>query len=576
MDFSKLNKSQTTEKYFQQHFKEVYDEINLLPPIKFQEKIYWYINDIKDYPKCKNCGNSVKFLSILKGYRDYCCSKCSNSSIQKIGKTKQTCLERYGGNAPACSNIIKEKTKQTCSERYGSVEESYKIRMKKSKQTCLERYGCECVGLIPEAKEKAKQTNLERYGGTGFQSQELNKKAKQTCLERYDNPSYNNWEQSVNTQRKKYGGVGNESLLLKEKFTKTRQRNFIDNHDFLIDYAEDGGWICKCPHRDCSRCKDKTYKTYPNIYYDRKRDDTELCTNLLPIQQSHSANTTIELFVQRILDEIGISYETNKFILDGKQIDIWIPSKRIGIELNGTFHHSTHIKDTKYHINKFIKAKELGIRLITFWHDQISSKPEIVKSMITSKLGYCSNTIYARNCELREISSKEASKFLEQNHIQGSTNTSCRIGLFYNNKLVSVMTFTKNTPLQGSKNDTNWKLTRFCSILNTHVVGAAGKLLKYFIKTHHPTSIVSFSSNDISDGNLYKKLGFETDGKINSSYYYVKGNKRWHRSTFTKSKIVELGWRDKNDNTWTESEVMKEHKYLCIYDSGQIKWELNC
>ena len=38
-----------------------------------------------------------------------------------------------------------------------------------------------------------------------------------------------------------------------------------------------------------------------------------------------------------------------------------------------------------------------------------------------------------------------------------------------------------------------WELLRFCSKLNYHVVGAAGKLLSYFEKTYQPKSLVSYA-----------------------------------------------------------------------------------
>lgn len=34
-------------------------------------------------------------------------------------QTKQTNQERYGGNAPACSESVKEKIRKTCLDRYG-------------------------------------------------------------------------------------------------------------------------------------------------------------------------------------------------------------------------------------------------------------------------------------------------------------------------------------------------------------------------------------------------------------------------------------------------------------------------
>ena len=96
----------------------------------------------------------------------------------------------------------------------------------------------------------------------------------------------------------------------------------------------------------------------------------------------------------------------------------------------------------------------------------------------------------------------------------------------------------------GKEHKQEWELVRFCNKLNIRVVGGASKLLKYFIKQYNPKSIVSFSMNDISNGDLYKTLGFVTDDKITQSYWYIDPNtmKRYHRTSFTKQSIVKRGW----------------------------------
>lgn len=459
---SNLNKMQLTESYFKKHFNEYYDFIISLPPQKFQEKLYWYINDIKEYPKCKCCDNLVKFRCFSQGYRTYCSSKCQNSDPDKINHTKQTNLEKYGFEAPAKSPEIQEK----------------------SKQTCVQKYGTNYATQSNQIKEKIKETNRKKYGVGDKQFTKSSKQIQQTLTNKQEN--------------------------------------------------------------------------FPQLS-----------------NPTHSSGTTIELFIRNILDKYGVEYEANVAIFDGQHADIYIPSKKIAIETNGIYYHSTLVKSKLYHINKYKNALNKGIQLITFWSDQIYNHPQIVESILLTKLGLCNNTIYARKCIIKEVKSIECANFLKNNHIQGSTPTSIRLGLYYNDELVSLMTFAKQTGCQGSKTQQYWTLNRFCNKLNTRVVGGASKLLHHFIKKYNPSSIVSYSHNDISNGNLYKKLGFHTDFKINTSYYYIKGNQRWHRSTFTKAGIVRRRWKDKIDSSWTEAQVMKEHKYLCIYDSGTIKWILS-
>ena len=79
--------------------------------------------------------------------------------------------------------------------------------------------------------------------------------------------------------------------------------------------------------------------------------------------------------------------------------------------------------------------------MIHIFEDEWLFKKEIVKSRLLNLIGKTPNKIYARKCEIKEISSKDSVKFLEENHIQGNVNSKIRIGLFYNDELVSLMTF---------------------------------------------------------------------------------------------------------------------------------------
>jgi hypothetical protein len=163
--------------------------------------------------------------------------------------------------------------------------------------------------------------------------------------------------------------------------------------------------------------------------------------------------------------------------------------------------------------------------------------------------------------------------FLKENHIQGNTPFEKCFGLVYNDEIISVMTFGHKRGCRGGKqtNGNEWELSRFCNKMNTVVIGGAGKLLKHFEKMVNPEIIYSYSSNDISNGNLYKKLDFKEDS-ISIPYWYVepKTLNRYHRTSFTKREITRKGMT--SDTKFTESEVMKKYNFLKIYDSGMTKW----
>ena len=566
-DINKLTGPQFSEKHFKFHYPDFLEFINEKYKgieLTFQEKLYWYFNNIKEHPVCKCCGNPTKFNNAHIGYREYCSYKCLNNDPDKKKKVEETCMEKFGTKAPAQNRAVKYKMEQTSLQRYG-VKNAMQNKdiAQRSKDILIERYG----GQGNSSKvilEKYKKTNQQRYGEDNYAStQECKERMKETCINKYGVDSYSKTDE------------------FKIKTTESWRTKEIARKDFLIGYTENDEWMCKCPHPLCNKCTERFFISPPSIYRDRVRDNTELCTKLLPIGDDNTKNTSIELFVQQILDEYNIQYETNVRGLmdDRKELDIYIPSKQFAIECNGVLSHSDKYKDRRYHELKTIRCKERNIRLLHIWEDWIRWKPDIVRSMILSKLGCLENKIYARKCSVEVCeNNSEYLEFLDKNHIQGRAVFKVGLGLRYDGKLVSVMTFGHKRGAVGSSvlkiDENEWELIRFCSLLNTQVIGAAGKLFSYFVKHYNPTNVYSFASNDISNGGVYERLGFKSCELINSSYWYIDPRTlmRYHRTSFTKDSIVKKGIKEKNDNTWTEFEAMDEYGYLRIFDSGQTKW----
>lgn len=554
-NYEDLNSGNCVEKSIKKHYFEFWQFLidNYDQKLSWSEKLYWFYNEITNYPKCPVCGNLPGFINFRIGYKKYCCAKCSNNCPEKKLKTKNTNNDRYGGNAPASSQKIIDKMKSTT----------------------MKRYGVENVQHLSNVVRKASETCNDRYGGRGNSSTILKNKYIKTCNERYgcNNPMQNEKVQlSFQKKFKDKYGVNYPVLLEKciNKLKESKKKHTLSTHINVVD-TSGNTWICKCPHPGCDKCTEKIYITKSQIFLDRMRDGTEPCTRLLPIDKDRTKNTSLEVFVKQILEEYNIPYISNdRNILKPKEVDIYIPSHNLAIECNGVFSHSIKYKPNNYHIHKNFQCRSNGVELLHIWEDWIKNKPEIVKSILLSKLDLIDKTIYARNTKVEIIQSKVCNKFLDENHIQGRASAGVHLGLYYGEELVSVMLFT------GKKND-GWELTRFCSKLNIRVIGGASKLLKYFIKYYKPRTIISFSSNDISSGQLYKKLGFASNQKYNQSYWYIEPGtlKRYHRSSWSKSEIVRKGIKDKIDDTWTEKEVMEELGFFCIYDSGQFKWILD-
>lgn len=264
----------------------------------------------------------------------------------------------------------------------------------------------------------------------------------------------------------------------------------------------------------------------------------------------------------------------DKSILNGKELDIYIPDKKIAFEYDGLYWHSELKKpDVNYHIDKTEKCTEQGIRLIHIFEDEWAEKKDICKSRIKTILGCVETKIYARKCTISEISSKEKTEFLNRNHIQGDSKSAVNIGLYHNNKLVSVMTFSKPRRNLGNKNrkDGQYELARFCNSLNTTVVGGASKLLDYFIKKYSPKEIISYADRRWSDGGLYDKLGFSLDHMSKPSYFYIIGDKRKNRFEYRKDILVSKYGCGKDT---TEHEFCKSNGWYRIYDCGTLVYKL--
>ena len=179
--------------------------------------------------------------------------------------------------------------------------------------------------------------------------------------------------------------------------------------------------------------------------------------------------------------------------------------------------------------------------------------------------------IYARKCQIKEVTHIDSKKFLNMNHIQGQLNSSIRLGLYLDDELVSLMTFGGLRKALGtSQKDGSYELLRFCNKLNTTVIGGANKLLKNFINLYKPKEIISYADRRWSIGNLYIKLGFDLNHYSQPNYFYVINDKRNNRFNYRKDVLIKEGF-DKNK---TEHEIMLERKIYRIYDSGTICFKL--
>jgi hypothetical protein len=277
-----------------------------------------------------------------------------------------------------------------------------------------------------------------------------------------------------------------------------------------------------------------------------------------------TTNSQPEEEINDFIFSLGIeTVRHDKKILNGKELDILIPSHNIAIEFDGLYWHSELYVSSDYHLSKTNLCIKNGIQLIHIFEDEWMYRKEIVKSRLKNILGLTENKVFARKCEVKEIPPKIAKSFLNNNHIQGYTNSNIKLGLYHNNNLVSVMLF--NKPRKGIGNTVDgYELSRFASKLDINVLGGASKLFKYFISNYSANNVISYADRRWSNGNLYDKLGFTLKSINRPTYWYIFNNKRKHRLLFRKQLLIKDGY----DKNLTEHSIMLNRKIFRIYDCG--------
>jgi len=265
---------------------------------------------------------------------------------------------------------------------------------------------------------------------------------------------------------------------------------------------------------------------------------------------------------------------SDRALIKPLEIDCLVTSKKLGIEFCGVYYHSDKYKDNTYHLDKLKLTEAQGFGLIQIFDDEWNTKKDIVKSIIANRLGAVENTVYARKTRISYVERKDSEIFLNDNHIQGYVSAPIRIGLFHDDILVMLATFS-NKRESVNKLDENWyELVRLCARKQTSIVGGFSKLMSFFIKNHHPSGIKTFCDKRYFNGSGYEKVGFVKSHETIPSYYYVKSGARYSRYLFQKHKLS--GILKNYDSSLSERENMILHNYHRIYDCGLIVYKYSC
>lgn len=247
----------------------------------------------------------------------------------------------------------------------------------------------------------------------------------------------------------------------------------------------------------------------------------------------------------------------NRKILNGKEIDLYIPSLKIGIEYNGLYWHSTdNGKGRRYHENKIDKCNSNGVGLITIFEDEWLNKRKVCEYKLRRILRSINpQNVSKEKCVFKEIKDKKTiNDFIAHNALLESVLFSFAIGAFYDNELISLLVLKKY-------GDT-FTIKCICSNNDFDEYNFEEEILGFFIKNYTFKELVYFANKNWlcnQFDNLYTRYGFDMVKSIPpKSMYYNR--KLAPYKNFSKEEYLN---NEPNDINW-----------ITVWDCGTIKYSL--
>lgn len=415
-------------------------------------------------------------------------------------KSKNTCLKKYGVDCYSKTEIGRKKASFTNTREAPSKENLFKyyvvechsvintaLHFNASAKTVLKWLFQNNLSKTPDQIEKTKKkTNLDRFGVEySFSSPEVQGHYRENCIEKYgfDHPVDEREERSTII------------LSSEENFADFLVNNFDDKPNYTMVARALG-----CSDNKVRNAVRKNgWEDYLSIYVSSPESE-----------------------LQDLLKKFNVDFMPHeRKILNRMEIDIYIPAKKIGIEFNGDYWHSDAVKEKNYHFDKSKLAESKGIRLIHIYEYEWNTMKDKIIQLLKIALGIVDTKIYARQCEIREITNQEAKPLNDKVHLQGHRNAQVTYGLYHNGDLVQLMSFSKTHYNRNLKGDNSWEIIRGCPGSNNIVVGGVSKLFTHFVKEHDPDEVFSYCDFNKFDGKSYEAIGMKFVGYTGPDKTYL-------------------------------------------------------
>jgi hypothetical protein len=495
------------------------------------------------------CDKSVNWIN-NNHYTQTCSSSCAQHLKKQTGeltiiqeKIKATTMARYGVPNALQNPAVQAKRNQTLLEKYGalvspntraSTVARSQVMNKKGRQTLETKYGVTNPSQIPGVHEKKTATMMANHG---VYHPSLIPHVQQARLDR----RINRYQHLV----------GDVATILSWNSPSQYLQDAYDDPNPRIEFR-------------CTAC-DNVEQLAMETFRWRIHACGTPCIKCSQINKGSLQERELREYVK----SLGVAMISNdRQQLHPQELDILLPDHNLAIEYCGLYWHSElHGKHKSVHLDKMNKCSSQGIRLVTIFEDEWLHKSQVVKDRIRNMLGRNTQKIGARSLICESITSAQANKFCADYHIQGVGKTVHAYGLYQDQELLSVMTFSALTPAKGSLPQPQvWELNRLCTRPNLTISGGASRMFCKFVRDINPQQVISYSDRRWNTGHVYAQLGFDRHHDAPPNYWYIdfKAMLRIHRYNLRKNA---------HDNPdLTEWENRKLQGWNRIWDCGNTKW----
>lgn len=254
----------------------------------------------------------------------------------------------------------------------------------------------------------------------------------------------------------------------------------------------------------------------------------------------------------------------DRTLLDGKELDVFIPSLKLAFEFNGIYYHSTRTQfDKDYHINKTIACESHGVKLIQIFSDEWERNRSLVTDHIRKEMEtWCPDLkwdsslrhLQSRSLRVVELPQEEGRNFFSFYDLRGCLQGVSRyLGLKRENTLYMACAVRED--------DNRFEIVQVTSQRGVWVDGGLEKLMKY-LKGQKEVDVLL--DRRLYTGKSYEDIGFRLREFTPPNQYITRDFK-------SKINLTENG--DELLPSLTDEELALMDYYR-VYDSGCIRLRL--